>query len=337
MWWMEEATEFDEDDFNIILRAMRGNKAGWNQIIMTTNPGSKLHWINRRMIIGEESAYYPSHAHMNPYNDPEYVTITLPSMTGVIGKRLYKGLWTDGIGTVIDPWVDDHSGLTGIEPIGNVTPSADYIPGYGRVVWYVDDGYGGQRDKKTKLFTEKSNPRTFLLVQERKDGTIAIFAEHLEVQVLADTHIEMVEKLSKQNGWPAPQEVIYDGAAPALGGEFKRAKYRAKPVRCKIDDGLDELRSWVGPDRNGVRRLIVHPRCQYVRWEMGAYIYDENGNPIDAFNHTIDGLRYGVWRKSHGPSQQTQSMAHGVDREKIDEKVAEIYARVREKYENAIA
>ena len=129
MWWMEEATEFDEDDFNIILRAMRGNKAGWNQIIMTTNPGSKLHWINRRMIIGEESAYYPSHATMNPYNDPEYVTVTLPSMTGVMGKRLYEGKWTDGIGTVINVWKDDHSSLTGIEPEGNVTPAADNIPG----------------------------------------------------------------------------------------------------------------------------------------------------------------------------------------------------------------
>ena len=46
----------------------------------------------------------------------------------------------------------------------------------------MDDGYAGVKDKKTGFFTERSNPRTFLLAQERKDGIIAIFAEFLEVQ-----------------------------------------------------------------------------------------------------------------------------------------------------------
>lgn len=334
MWWMEEATEFDEADFNIILRAMRGNATNWQQIILTTNPGGRLHWINRRLIIGEEAAFYPSNGGMNMYNPPGYLD-TLNQMTGLQKKRLAEGLWVDGEGVVVDTWLDDHSSKSGLKPKGNVTPDADYTPNYGKVVWYMDDGYAGHRDEKTGFFTERSHPRVFLLVQERRDGIIAVFAEFLEVQVLANVHIDLVLRESKKAGWPAPDFVVYDGAAPSLGGELKRAKLRVKPVRCKIEDGLDELRSWVGPDRNGVRKLIVHPRCKFMRWEMGSYVYDDKGNPIDAFDHTIDAARYGCWFRSHGPSQNVRAMAPGVDRAAIDEKVAEVMARVREKYENA--
>lgn len=335
IWWMEEATEFDEADFNVILRAMRGHASGWQQIILSTNPGSKLHWINRRLIIGEEAAYYPSHATMNPHNPPDYATDTLNRMTGLDRQRLVLGKWTDGEGTVVDTWLDDHSGKTDLVPVGNVTPDADYIPGYGRVVWYMDDGYSGIKDKKTGFFTERSNPRTFLLAQERRDGIVTIFAEFLEVQVLANVHIDRVIKEVEKQGWPLPDYAVYDGAAPSLGGFLKKAKLKAKPVRCKIEAGLDELREWVGPDKNKVRKLLVHPRCQQLRWEMGSYVFNDKGVPIDAFNHTIDALRYGIWYRSHGPSQNVKARAHGVDREKIDERVAEIMATVREKYENA--
>jgi len=334
LWWMEEATEFDEQDFNMILRAMRGSATNWVQIILTTNPGGKLHWINRRMIIGEEAAFYPSHASMNPSNPHDYVQ-TLNSMTGVQKKRLAEGIWTDGEGTVVDTWLDDHSAKTGIDPIGNVTTEAEYRPGYGKVIWYMDDGYAGVVDKKTQFFTERSSPRVFLLAQERRDGLIAVFAEFLDVQVLADAHIDKVLQESKKNNWPTPDYVVYDGAAPSLGGFLKRAGLKTKPTRCKIEDGLDELRNWIGKDRNGVRKVVVHPRCKFLRWEMGSYVYNDKGIPIDAFNHTIDGLRYGIWHKSHGSSQSVKVMAHGVDREEIDNRVAEIMAKVREKYENA--
>lgn len=332
IFWMEEATEFDEDDFNVIGSRVRGDVAGWNQIILTTNPGPRLHWINRRLIIGEEAAYYPSSALDNPHVPLSYQR-RLARLTGVQGKRLRDGIWTDGEGMVVDTWLDDHSGKTGLTPKGNVTRDAEYIPGYGPIMWYVDDGYAGQVDKKTGWFTERSNPRTFLIVQEKRNGTIAVLGEHLAVMTLTDTHIEKVIMMCSKHGWPPPNKVIYDGAAPSLGGQIKRAGLRAKPVRCKIDDGLDELRSWVGKDKNGIRQVTVHPRCKFLRWEMGSYTFDDDGIPIDAFNHTIDALRYGVWYKSHGPSQRTRAMAHGIDREAIDDKVANVMAQVRERYE----
>jgi len=332
IFWMEEATEFDEDDFNVVGSRVRGDAAGWNQIILTTNPGPRLHWINRRLIISEEAAYYPSHALDNPYVPLTYQD-RLASLTGVQGQRLREGVWTDGEGVVVDTWLDDHSGKTSRKTSGNVTLDAEYIPGYGPIMWYVDDGYAGEFDSKTGWFTERSNPRTFLIAQERRNGTIAILGEHLEVQMLPDAHIQKVLMMCSKYGWPNPKKVIYDGAAPSLGGEIKRAGLKTKPVRCKIEDGLDELRAWIGKDKNGIRRIIVHPRCKFLRWEMGSYTYNDDGIPIDAFNHTIDGLRYGVWYKSHGPSQRTHSMAIGVDREAIDNKVAEVMMKVRERYE----
>ena len=50
--WMEEAHEFEEDDYEELLGRMRGAIAPWNQIILSTNPDAPVHWINRRLILG---------------------------------------------------------------------------------------------------------------------------------------------------------------------------------------------------------------------------------------------------------------------------------------------
>ena len=322
MIWMEEATEFDEADFNYAISRLRGTAAGWTQVILSTNPGGKLHWINRRLILGgvddSSIAYIPSSASDNPHNASDYESDTLSTLTGLEEKRLAQGLWVDGEGLVIDTWLDDYSSRIG-KIKGNVTEEAEYIPHGGPVMWFMDDGYAGEKDKKTGFFTDRSNPRVFLLAQKRRDGRIAIFAEYLDVMKLADIHIEEVKKDSKARGWPGPSFVAHDGAAPALGGDLKRAGYKPKSVRAKIKDGNDELRSWVGKDRNKVRKVIVHPRCKYLRWEMTSYENNDEGFPIDAHNHTVDALTYGVWHMSHGSSQEVSVMAPGIGQEELQE------------------
>lgn len=331
MIWMEEATEFDESDFNYVRSRMRGTAAGWYQIILTTNPGGRLHWINRRLILGEEATYIPSRARDNPYNPSTYQN-DLESMTGVDKLRLAYGQWVDGIGMVIDTWLDDHSARADSH-VGNVTYDADYVRGDGPIVWFADDGYSGEKDDKTGFFTAKSNPRVFLICQKRRDGTLAVLDESLEVMMLESVHIDKVLKRTRSINLPDPVWVVYDGAAPHLGAEIKKAGLKPKGVRTKIKDGNDELRAWVGMDRNKRRRVIVHPRCKYLRWEMGSYVNDDSGNPIDAHNHTIDALTYGVWHLAHGSAQEVEVLAPGITRDEMDQmriRIAEEIAKVRE-------
>lgn len=339
IWWMEEGSDFEEEDFNAVLARMRGTAAGWTQVIVSTNPAGKLHWINRRLIIGEEAAFYPSSAADNPANPASYREM-LKRLTGVDGARLRDGIWTDGIGLVIDTWKDDYTAQKPVSEItGNVTPAADYIPQGGNVYWFCDDGYSGERDEKTGWFTGRSNPRVFLLCQYRQDGILSVFANHYEVQILQDPHIEIIEQMSKKHGWPMPTRAIYDGAAPSLGGYLQKHRARPIPVRVKIDEGIKELRSWVGHDTNGVRRVLVHPRCDMLRFEMGSYSYDKYGQPIDAYNHGIDALRYGVWHLAHsGPGNVEVAYAADemglINMRAIDEKIARVMAEIERKYAN---
>ena len=340
IWWMEEAVEFEEEDFNAVLARMRGTAAGWTQIMVSTNPGPKLHWINRRLIIHEESSFYPSDASMNPANPSSY-KLMLARLTGIDGSRLRDGLWIDGAGLVIDSWLDDYSKSVSVKSIdGNVTPKADYIPDFGQVFWFADDGYSGVRDEKTGWFTARSNPRVFLLGQKRDDGLLSIFANHYEVQVLQDPHIEAVKKYAIDNTWPLPAYSVYDGASPSLGGYLIKHKCKPVGVRVKINEGIKELRAWVGPDYNGVRRVIVHPRCMMLRFEMGSYAYDKFGRPIDAHNHGIDALRYGVWHAAYeGPGEVEVAYATdgevNIDVAAIDARIAEVMRRIERKYADA--
>ena len=335
-WWPEEGSEFDEEDYNIMLRAMRGTAMGWTQVAWSTNAAHKLHWINRRLIIGREARRYISSYDMNPYNAHDYGD-RMNSIQGVMGLRLNKGVWTDGDNLVIDTWLDDYEADDQQKPIlGNVTPAADYIPGYGPVVWYLDDGYSGTLDPVTKFFTERSNPRVFLLCQHRKDGQTAVFANHYKVQELTGAHVQEVIGISKKNGWPLPDYAIYDGASPSLGGQLIKAGISAKGVRVKIDEGVKELNEHIGLDINGVRQVIVHPRAQYLCWEMGSWSKNASGEPIDAHNHGPDALKYGEWHKAYGGLNNVTVIAPGVNMEEISLRLAETLARIEKKYEKIL-
>ena len=336
IWWMEEGSDFEEEDFNAVIARMRGKAAHWAQILITTNPGGKLHWINRRLIIGEEAEFYPSSAEMNTENPTSYLAM-LDRLTGIDRARLKEGLWIDGAGLVVDTWLDNYSkSIPKAQITGTVTTSAEYVPGYGKVFWYMDDGYAGHRDEKTGWFDARSNPRVALIGQKRKDGLVSIMGESYEIEMLTDVHIDKLTDFHQNMNWPMPSYIVYDGAAPALGGQLNRAKLRSEGVRVKIDEGLKELRQWIGRDKNGVRKVLVHPRCTMLRFEMGSYAYDKYGNPIDAHNHGIDALRYGVWYEAYGGYGSTEVAHTGekgdVNMKAIDARIAEAMAKVDEMY-----
>lgn len=326
IWWAEEASEHDEDDFNEISGRIRGKAAPWTQIILTTNPDVENHWINLRLIIGGEASVYFSGIDDNPTTTESYRS-HVGKISGVKGLRLRDGKWVSGEGQVFDAWLDDFE--SGKEPKGNVTLDAEYIPYNGRFVWYMDDGYTGEFNKKIGLFTAHSQPRTFLFGQERSDGTVAIFGEHLDVQILAAPHIAKARDYCRRMGWPdKPAYAIYDGASPSLGGSLRKAGITAHPVRCKIDEGNKELNNWIGPDENGVRRFIVHPRCKFLRYEMNAHVYDKSGVPVDANDHTLSSAKYGIWAKSHGKYQPVSVSALDGSGKINEDRVAEILRQV---------
>lgn len=298
--WLEEATQFEEEDFNEVLFRMRGTAAPWRQVILTTNPEGPGHWINMRLILGGEASVYYSSAVDNVYN-PEDYRDTLQSTTGVQHQRLVKGLWVAGSGRVFDTWLDEYNPKTGKDGGGNVTLDADFNPEGGPVVWAIDDGYSGKRDESTGYFTGKSHPRAIMMCQYHPDGQITVFGESYEVQMLARDHLMQALDMSKVKGWRDPVRVVRDRAAASLGGTIREV-LKLNPIfnRISVEESIKEMRDWIAADKNDYRRLLVHPRCRHFRFEMANYSYSSGGDVIKEHDNGIDAIRYLVWDEAQG-------------------------------------
>lgn len=296
---MEEAIEFDEEDYDELRGRMRGKAAPWTQIILATNPDGPLHWINRRLIIGGEASVHLSNAEMNPYNPREYVE-DLKTMTGVEGDRLARGLWVEGSGVVIDTWLNAFQSFDGSDGGGNVSLKAEYIPDGGPVVCAVDDGYAGKYDERSKMFTAQSHPRAFLLAQIRPTGQICVFHEDYAVRERYRVHISRLKATCDVNGWPYPSEIHYDKSSATLAGELVLAGFHyIFPSTSNRDESIKLLKETVAADENGFRGVIVHPRCHHLNLEMASWSI-KNGVPMKTFDHGPDALRYLVHNIKNG-------------------------------------
>jgi phage terminase large subunit len=328
--WMEEAHEFEEDDYEELLGRLRGSVAHWNQLILTTNPDSPIHWINRRLILGEEAVVHYSAARDNPYNAKNYDN-KLDKMTGTKRDRLRDGLWVMASGMIIDTWVDNWALKDRDRGVGNVTEEADYVDGL--PVWiFADDGYAGKYDQKSKMYTAESHPRVFLLAQMRSDGQLAVFAESYSVHTQKKEHLKMVDKMCKRNGWPKPVMGVFDSAAPSLGGAMRlHGISRMYPATKNLDDSVDVLIEAVAADRNEWRGIIVHPRCRLLRFEMATWSFTKNGRYSQTFDNGPDALRYGKYH-FHDPDGGEMDMD---TTEGEDESLNELMDRIDKQWEES--
>jgi hypothetical protein len=193
--------------------------------------------------------------------------------------------FTAAAGLVYDVWSDGSDD-------GNVTDAAEYVPDGGPVLWACDDGYHGQLDSQTGQYTSDSSPRVFLLMQERADGTLAVFYEDYAVRQLEEVQIERVLNLP----YPAPDYAVVDSAAAALRGRLQSIGIGSYGKPQSIEESIKVTRRFLAPDKNGRRRVIVHPRCTHLRYELASYRNDDKGQPIDMLNHGPDALRYLCWK-----------------------------------------
>lgn len=300
--WMEEATQFDEEDFNEVIGRMRGRAAPWTQIILTTNPDAPGHWINMRLILGGEASVYRSSAMDNPANPEEYIT-NLQKLTGVQRQRLLEGLWVIGSGIIFDTWADLYNPKTGEANGGSVTLDAEYLPDGGPVIWGIDDGYSGQLDKGTGMYTGRSHPRVILMAQRRPTGQIAVFAEHYAIHALAEQQLRDAISFANINNWPVPDFIVRDRAAASIGGVIRNVMGKhARYNQCPVEESIKEMRDWLATDDNGFRRCIIHPRCKHLRFELNSYSYSEGGAIIKEHDNGPDALRYVIWNEAHGVS-----------------------------------
>jgi hypothetical protein len=182
--------------------------------------------------------------------------------------------------------------------VESVTEEADFVPGAGPVYWAADDGYSaGSRfedgiDPQNGLFAADSHPRVILLFQMRSNGQLCLFDEIYRVKTLEEDQIQAAADL----GYPDPVFVAVDSSAAQLRGRLTTLGYYTRKATHQVDEGIKEMRRWLGKDKNGFRRFVVHPRCVNFRGETGLYRIDEKTQkPVKAFDHGPDAGRYLSW------------------------------------------
>lgn len=99
--WMEEATEFVEEDFDEVLARNRGHVTDWRQVLLTCNPDSPDHWIYQRLVLGKQARRIAWMTVDNPLyeNDPNYLK-NLSNLSTVYRERLFLGHWYAAQGVV---------------------------------------------------------------------------------------------------------------------------------------------------------------------------------------------------------------------------------------------
>lgn len=286
--YVPEAIELTEHEWFQLTTRARNHVMPYQQVIGDCNPDAPVHWLWLRGMRGAVRILHSVHQDnptlwdgRNWTSEGRAYIARLQSLTGTDYDRLYLGKWVQASGLVYDTWSDP----------GNVTEEAEYVAGAGPVAWAVDDGYAGMQDSSTGCYTAESHPRVFLLVQQRDDGRLCVFAEHYAVKQREDHHIAAVQAL----GYEEPDYAVVDKSAATLKRWLHDAgigTYNGPPT---VEESIKELRSAFAPDSNGWRRVLVHPRCKHLRAEMVSYRYDDNGKPLKQFDHGPDALRYLIW------------------------------------------
>lgn len=281
--WMEEATHFTEADFEELAPRMRGRAAGWSQIILSTNPGGPMHWIYRRLIVGQAARVYYSGALDNPYNPPEYVD-WLRMLTGVMYLRLVEGKWVQAEGAVYPDF----------DPTHNVSEAADHVNSL-PLYWGCDDGYAEGKGPGDPGY----HPAVVLLGQFMPNGALHIFDEYYKCRV--PRHEDIIEDVLEKP-YPEPEIACVDSSASRFRAALSLKGITNIGSTHPVSEGIKNLRRFVR-DGQDVRLLQIHPRCENLIREMQTYSYEPNSKvasvgepkPRKVDDHGPDALRYMAW------------------------------------------
>ena len=284
--FFEEATAFEEDDFNVILSRMRGKSASWNQIILSTNPDGPQHWINQKLIIGQLANVYVSYYYDNPEN-PDSYKHSMELMTGIQYDRLVLGKWVQAQGAV----------YANFDPRFNVSKEAEFNPAL-PIRWGGDDGYVYGDGPGNANY----HPRVILMGQQTAQGGLNIFDEYVQCEELPEKTLDNVLALPYYDNGRLPELAAVDSSAAELRRRIGDKGIMHSGATHRVSEGIKVVRRYIC-DGQGVRLLKIHLRCIHTITEMQSYSYDMKSKsvsageptPLKLDDHCPDALRYLIW------------------------------------------
>lgn len=274
---MEEATEFDLDDYTQLTLRLRERKHKNKQIFLMFNPVSKLNWVFK-YFFGEEAEYNPERTaiHHSTYKDNRFLDEDTRRTIQDLERRnpAYYRIYALGEFATLDKLVFP----TTMWAKRRIDPSSKELTGL-EDLFGLDFGYVNDPSAFIRVKADIKNKKLYFVEEYTKKG------------LLNDAVANKIHEL----GWQ--KEIITaDSAEKKSIDEIK-----------KLD--VPRIRPAVkGPDsiRHGIQFLlqfdfIVDDRCVKLIEELENYTYvkdkktgEYTNKPVDSYNHLIDASRYAV-------------------------------------------
>ncbi len=261
--FINEANELHWEDWQQLVFRTK------DRIIIDYNPSDEFHWIYEKVKTREDAEFHITTYKNNPFLDPE------------IKKEILRLKDTDeqywniyGLGQVgVGKSLIFRSNLVDTIPL-----EAEFLS-YG-----MDFGY--------------TNDPTTLIGVYRKD--MSLYFEEL-IYRTGLTNRDIAKQLESL-GINRRSEIFADSAEPKSIDEIYKFGWNIKPAtkgRDSINIGIDMLKRYT---------LFVTKNSANTIKEFRNYKWkeDKNGNvlntPVDAFNHSLDALRYATYNKLSRPN-----------------------------------
>jgi phage terminase large subunit len=263
--WLEEATEFIEQDINQLNLRMRGGILPM-RLVLTFNPIINTHFLKRRFFDSPDPTW---RTHKTTYRDNAFLDAAYIAELEALKNRdanfwnVYaQGEWGEQGDAVFTRYVihDFDYGEADLEQVSRG----------------MDFGF---------------NHASAVEVCGMKDGELYVFDEFYSKQL---TNPELIDRINEFDPSFLQHRFIADSAEPARILEFQKADFDMQAAvkgPNSLKDGIDWLRSVV---------IHIHKsKCPHLAAEIGSYQYrvdKKSGERIDEFvefnDDCIAALRY---------------------------------------------
>lgn len=273
---VDESAELSEADYRTLQGRIRVPVKGLaNQLYGACNPSTPSHHLAKRFglagghVAQDGCVAIRTCTSDNRFLPADYVE-SLSKLPPVARKRFFEGLWVGSEGLVYDQWdreahVRERSGK------------------WDRIIVACDDGY--------------TNPFVAVRMCVDNDGRVHVESERYATGLLLDAKIAAVQSLAQD-----AEAVVVDPSAADLIAEMRDVGLPVIEADNAVFDGIVRVQSRLAKAGDGRPRLTVDPSCENVVREFETYEWktEKAGSavlkdqPVKAFDHAMDAIRYGV-------------------------------------------
>ena len=267
-WVLDEAEELiDEDIFDTIDLSIR-EKDVQNRIILILNPVTKEHWIYNRFFQnkGVEAGFNGvkdnvCYIHSTYLDNKDNLSASFLERIKSIKHNNFKKYNHK----ILGGWLDKAEGVVFTNwSIGEFNPDGL------QTSCGMDFGFSVDPDSLTEVAIDKKKMKIYLKEHIYQNG--------LKSHELAKIVLSKVDNML----------IIADSAEPRLIADLRHLGVNIKPVKKgTIESGITRMQDF---------HIVISPESTNIAKELNNYVYADKGSKlyVDAYNHSIDGVRYNV-------------------------------------------